>query len=163
MGLDVSCVRIKPHKIGEQVVIVPTKIIPLQEAKQYLIDIQQKEELQEKKAGKRQRTMKILIENNLLKEGDKIYLKNSIPKFMKFEKDNPYYSATITGKLGQNDAIKWDFDSKEYSISYLTWILFKDNHPEKKDPGGVNGNWNWVDATGRSLWDIAETFLNKLD
>ena len=160
-GLDISCVKITPHKIGDQVIIVPNKIIPLQEAKQYLIDIQQKEEQQEKKTGNRQRTMKILIENKLLKEGDKIYLKNALPKFMKFEKDNPYYSATITGKLGQSNAIKWDYDNNEYAISALTWIQFKENHPEKKDPGGVNGNWHWVNDRGKSLWEIAEIFLTS--
>jgi hypothetical protein len=160
-GLDISCVRITPHRIGEQVVIVPNKIIPIQEAKQYLIDIQKKEEQQEKKTGYRQRTMRILIENKLLKEGDKIYLKNGLPKFMKFEKDNPKYSATITGKLGQSNSIKWDFDNSEYAISALTWILFKENHPEKKDPGGVNGNWHWVNEKGKNLWQIAEDFITK--
>lgn len=160
-GLDISCVRITPHRIGEQVVIVPNKIIPIQEAKQYLIDIQKKEELQEKKTGYRQRTMRILIENKLLKEGDKIFLKNGLPKFMKFEKDNPKYYATITGKLGQSNSIKWDFDNSEYAISALTWMLFKENHPEQKDPGGVNGNWHWVNDKGKNLWQIAEDFITK--
>jgi hypothetical protein len=160
-GLDISCVRITPHKIGEQVVIVPNKIIPLQEAKQYLIDIQKKEEQQEKKTGYRQRTMRILIENKLLKEGDKIFLKNGLPKFMKFEKDNPVFSATITGKLGQSNSIKWDFDNNEYAISALTWMLFKEKHPEKKDPGGVNGNWHWMNEKGKNLWEIAEDFISK--
>ncbi len=160
-GLDISCIRITPHKIGDQVVIVPSKIIPLQESKQYLIDIRKKEELQEKKTGYRQRTMKILIENKLLKEGDKIFLKNGLPPFMKFEKDNPKYSATITGKLGQSDSIRWDFDGKEYAISALTWALFKENNPEHKDPGGVNGNWHWVNEKGKNLWNIAEDFITK--
>ena len=51
-GLDISCVKIKPHKIGEQIVIVPNKIIPLQEAKQYLIDIQKKEEQETRRQQK---------------------------------------------------------------------------------------------------------------
>lgn len=160
-GLDISCVRITPHRIKDQIVIVPNKIIPLQEAKQYLIDIQKKEEQQDKKTGNRARTMKILIENKLLKEGDKIFLKNGLPKFMKYEKDNPKYSATITGKLGMSNSIKWDFDDKEYAISSLTWALFKENHPQQKDPGGVNGNWHWVNSNGKNLWELAEDFISK--
>jgi hypothetical protein len=105
--------------------------------------------------------MRILIENKLLKEGDKIFLKNGLPKFMKFEKDNPKYYATITGKLGQSNSIKWDFDNSEYAISALTWMLFKENHPEQKDPGGVNGNWHWVNDKGKNLWQIAEDFITK--
>jgi hypothetical protein len=41
----------------------------------------------------------------------------------------------------------------------FTWTLFKDKHPEKKDPGGVNGNWHWVDKSGTPLWQLAENFL----
>ena len=159
-GLDISCVRIKPHRIGDKIVIVPNKIIPLQEAKQYLIDIQKKEETEDSGSSSyRPRTMKILIENKIMKEGDRILLKNALPSYMKYEKRYPEYSATITGKLGQSNAIRWDKDDQEYSISALTWSLFKDKHPEKKDPGGVNGNWHWVNKSGTSLWQLAENFL----
>lgn len=159
-GLDISCVRITPHRIGDQIVIVPNKIIPLQEAKQYLIDIQKKEDRQEKKTGNRQRTMRILLENELLKAGDQIFLKNGLPKYMNFEKDNPMFTAHITGKLGQSNAIRWDFDNHEYAISALTWNVFKEMHPEKKDPGGVNGNWHWVNEKGKNLWSMAEDFVS---
>ena len=33
-GLDISCVKITPHNLGDKIAIVPNKIIPLQEAKQ---------------------------------------------------------------------------------------------------------------------------------
>jgi hypothetical protein len=65
-GLDISCVKIKPHKIGDQIVIVPNKIIPLEEAQQYLIDIQKKEEQETKNGRNRPRTMRILIENGFI-------------------------------------------------------------------------------------------------
>lgn len=158
-GLDISCIKIKPHSIGDKIVIVPSKIIPLQEAKQYLIEIQKKEETEESGASNyRPKTMRIIIENHLLKEGDKIFLKNALPNHMKYEKNNPEFSATITGKLGQSNAIRWDKDNQEYSISALTWRLFKDKHPDKKDPGGVNGNSHWVNEKGVSLWEIAEKY-----
>ncbi len=72
-GLDISCVRIKPHKVGDQIIVIPNKIIPIQEAKQYLIEIQQKEEFKQKiNSGKKKpTTMRLLIENNYLKAGDK--------------------------------------------------------------------------------------------
>lgn len=161
-GLDISCVKIKPHKIGENIVLVPNKIIPLQEAKQYLIDIQKKEETEYASTRVlRPKTMKIILENKLLKDGDRIYLKNYLPAYMKFEKDKPEYIATITGKMGQSNAIKWQKDSQEYSISTLTWNIFKELHPEKKDPGGVNGNSHWVNENGISLWQMAEDFIAK--
>ena len=160
-GLDISCIKIMPHKIDDKIIIVPNKIIPIQEAKEYLIEIQKKEEQETSKPRYRPRTMKIIIENGLLKADDKIYLKNSLPEHIKFEGNNPAFVGTITGKLGQSNAIKWEKDQKEYAISALTWTLFKKYHPEGKDPGGVNGNWHWVNEDGTTLWDLAEAFLNK--
>ncbi|MEO0779851.1 MAG: hypothetical protein AAF146_25050 [Bacteroidota bacterium] len=159
-GLDITCVKIKPHQIGDKVAIVPSKIIPIQEAKQYLIDIQQKnEEKTEGKAKYRKRTMKILIEGKVLQEGDQIYLKNALPSYLTYEAENPTFCATITGKLGRSNAIRWAQDNAEYAISSLTWRLFKQHHPEQKDPGGVNGNWHWVNEEGITLWNLAEAFL----
>jgi hypothetical protein len=157
-GLDISCVRIKPHPIGERVAIVPTKIIPLQETQQYLIDVRKKEVVEKSHRKVRPRTMKLLIENGIIKEGDKIYLKNAVPEYLHSEKEDSLFVATITGKLGQSNSIKWDHDNKEYAISALTWQLFKKYHPEGKDPGGINGNWHWVIEKGRSLWDLAQEY-----
>lgn len=163
-GLDVSCVRIKPHKIDGRIVLVPQRIIPLQEAREYLIEIQKKEEVQ--KSGRsryRPRTMKIILENNLLKAGDRIYLKNALPEHLRYSKNDPMLEATITGKQGQSNAIKWEKDQKEYAISNLTWHIFKSTHPDGKSPGGVNGNWHWVTEGGIALWDLAEQFLRSAE
>lgn len=51
-----------------------------------------------------------IVENKIMKEGDIILLKNALLSYMEYEKDNPEYSATITGKPGQRNAIKWDAD-----------------------------------------------------
>lgn len=160
--IDISCVKITPYKIDEKVVIVPKVIIPLEEAKQYLIDIKRKEEVIETSGRKyRPKTMKILIENNLVRAGDQISLKKALPAHVQYEEGNPLFRAVITGKLGQSNAVKWDKDGEEYSISALAWKIFKDLHPDKKDPGGVNGSWHWVNNSGESLWEVAEEFLSK--
>ena len=160
-GLDISCIKIKPHQVEDKIVIVPNKIIPLQEAKQYLIDIQKKEDEEIKQRKVRPRTMKILLENKLIKEGDKIYLKNDLPNYLQYKESDPMFIATITGKMGQSNAVLWEKDGKEYSISALTWKIFKETHPEKKDPGGINGNWHWVNEEGENLWNIAQEFWEK--
>lgn len=160
--IDISCVTITPYKLQENIIIVPKVVIPLEEAKQYLIDIKRKEEEQDKaKRRYRPKTMKILIENNLVAEGEKIYLKNGLPSHVKFENNHPVFIATITGKLGQSNAILWENDNNEYSISALTWKIFKDTHSDKNDPGGVNGNCHWVNEAGKSLWEVAEEYLTR--
>lgn len=141
-------------------VIVPKVVIPLEEARQYLIDIKRKEEVKELSVRKnRPKTMKILIENNLVKAEDQLTLEYGLPSHITFDRGEPTFKATITGKLGQSDAVRWEKDGQEYSISALTWMIFKELHPEKKNPGGVNGNWHWVHSSGKTLWQIAESYL----
>ncbi|WP_375170304.1 hypothetical protein [Marinobacter sp.] len=158
--IDISCVKITPYQVGSQVVIVPKVVIPLEEARQYLIDIKRKEEVKELSVRKnRPKTMKILIENNLVAAEDKLTLEFGLPGHVTFDPNDPMFKAVITGKLGQSNAVRWEKDGQEYSISALTWMIFKELHPDKKDPGGVNGNWHWVHSSGKTLWQIAEKYL----
>ncbi len=155
-GVDISCITIKPYKVNQSVIIVPTKVIPIQEAKDYLVDIQKKEDIQLNLGKKKKpKTMKYLIQSGLLKPGQKIYLKNDLPNYLCYDSENLIYHATVTGKVGQSNSVLWDFDSKEYSISNLTWQIFWDNHPDKKVPGGVNGNVHWVTEEGINLWSLS--------
>ena len=161
--IDISCVKITPYKVADKIIIVPRVIIPLEEAKQYLIDIKIKEEELEQSThrGPKKKTMKVLIENKLVNPGDVIYLKNALPSYVHYEEDNPIFEAVITGKLGMSDAVQWKKDGSEHSISELAWRIFKDFHPEGGDPGGINGNWHWVNAAGKPLWTVAQEFLAK--
>jgi hypothetical protein len=61
-GVDISCIRITPHQFDGKVVIVPTKIIPLQEADEYLTEIQQKEEQRQESQKQYKSTIKLLID-----------------------------------------------------------------------------------------------------
>lgn len=156
-NIDITCVKITPYHFNGQSVIVPNTIIPLQEAKEYLIEIQTKE-VEQAQATKKNapRTMKFLLECGALKQGDRIFLKNGLPSWVIHKEGNPVFSATITGKNGKSNAVLWDNDSNEYAISNLTWTIFKDLHPDKKDPGGINGNWHWVNESGVTLWTLAK-------
>ena len=106
--------------------------------------------------------MKVLLENGLVSAGDEVRLKSSLPSWVKYDDADPTFHATITGKSGQSDAVMWMKDGQEYAISALTWKIFKELHPDHKDPGGVNGNAHWVRVSdGKSLWRIADEFLEK--
>jgi hypothetical protein len=155
-SLDISCVRIKPYKLSDQIIIVPNKIIPLKEAEEYLVKVQKKEQATATKNRYRPKSMSIIMDNGLLKDGDQIYLKKDLPEFLKFKDGEPKFIATITGKKGQSNAVRWGEDSQEYSISGLTWKIFTDAHPEGKTPSAMNGNWHWVTKKGKTLWDLAD-------
>ena len=158
-NVDISCVKITPYKVDENIVIVPKVIIPLEEAKQYLIDIKRKEEVKEQSGQNWRRTMNILIENNLVREGDEIFLKNDLPSYVEYEEGNPVFHGAITGKLGQSNAVKWSNDGEEYSISGLTDLIFKNHHPEQRSSGALNGNRHWVNSDGKSLLTLAGEYL----
>ncbi len=158
--IDITCVQLRPYQHKGSIIIVPRVLIPLAEAKEYLIDIKTKEvSLEESVKARRPRIMQVILENGLLKAGDPIYLKNALPTWVKYSENDPTFKAKMTGKSGQSNAVSWEKDGEEYSISNLTWRIFTNLHPEKKEYGGLSGAWHWVDTTGRSLGQIADEFL----
>lgn len=159
--INISCVKITPYKVGNQLVIVPKVIIPLEDANQYIINIKEKEKEREQSSRRiRSQTMRILIENGLVKAGDTIYCKNGLPSYLHYDDNDSTFQAVITGKFGQG-AVRWKKDDSEYSVSALACKIFKDLHPEGRDPGGVNGNTHWVRSDGRSLGEVADEFLSN--
>ncbi len=159
-GMDISCVRIKPHKVGDQIIVVPNKIIPLQEAQQYQVEIQQKEEArQQSSRTKRPTTIKLLVESGQIQVGQKIYLERFLPDYLHpASRTDLKYVAEITGKLGKYNAVRWLFDNKEYLISNLTHTIFQTYHPTNEPPSALQGGIYWVAEDGQSLADMA----NKL-
>lgn len=158
-GVDLSCVKITPYQVEGKIIIVPRVLIPLEEAQQYLIGIQAKEQDRQPTRRMRRRSLNILLENQLVKAGDKIYLKNALPSYLKFQAGDTTFEAEITGLMGQSDAVRWAKDGQPYSLSNLAWTIFKAHHPEGRDPGGVSGAWHWVTEGGKSLWELAENHL----
>ena len=154
--IDIRCVEITPYQVDEQVIIVPKVVIPLEEAGQYLTAIKRKEEEREQSGRKnRPPTITILLDNHLVQKGEAIFfLKSALPDSIKYDKEDPTFKATITGKRGQSDAVKWERDGEEYSITGVTRKILKDLHPEK-DPH-FNGSWYWGNADGKPLAAIAE-------
>ena len=159
--IDISCVEVAPYSINGQIIIVPKVIIPLAEAQQYLIEIKKKEEQEKSKTQTRPKTKRILLDNKLIHEGQSISLRNGLPKYVQYDEKNEIFQATLTTNYGNGKGVIWAKDGKEYSISTLTWQIFKDMHPENKDPGGINGNIHWVTDDGTCLFDVADDFYNK--
>ncbi len=156
-GMDISCVRIKPHKVGDQIIVVPSKIIPLQEAQHYQVEIQQKEESRQQSSRiKRPTTIKLLVESGQIQIGQKIYLERFLPDYLRpANRTDLRYVAEITGKLGKDNAIRWLNDGKEYSISNLTHTIFQTYHPTNEQPSALQGGIYWVVEDGQSLADMA--------
>lgn len=162
-GLDITCVRIKPHVVGHHIIVIPTIIIPIQEAKQYLIEVQEKEEAKQHVTDrvKRPTTIRMLLNNDCIKAGDRIFLKDYLPDFFPTDIDPDYVTAIITGKMGKADGVKWLHDEKEYSITNLTKVIFQELHPEKVQPGSLAGGLYWQTEQGKNLYKWADEVWSK--
>lgn len=156
-GIDIGCIRMTPYAVGDECVVVPSRIIPLPETESYQVQIQRKEERRSDEAvAKRQSlTFPLLLEKGVLKVGDRLYLRNALKNGLLYDPADPKFHAVVTGERGSR-SVKWEADNGYYSISNLTWNIFKDAHPQKANPGGVNGNWFWEMEDGRNLWDLAQ-------
>ena len=44
-GIDITCIKLEPYKIGEDIIIKPDTIVPLPEAKDYIIQVEQKKKM----------------------------------------------------------------------------------------------------------------------
>lgn len=157
-GLDITCVRIKPHLVEDKIIVIPTIIIPIQEAKQYLIQVQEKEEAKRhvRNKVKRPTTIRILLNNDCVKPGDRIFLRDGLPDFFPINVAPDYITAVVTGKMGKADSVRWLHDGKEYSISNLTHVIFKQLHPENAHPGALAGGLYWQTEHGRNLYEWAD-------
>lgn len=156
-NMDISCVEIVPYKVRDSIIIASTVVIPLKSALAYQIEIKSKEEEREQAAQSgRLDTMRTLLDNGAIKEGQVIFFKNGLPPYVQYDQGSPVFEAVVTGKYNRRNAIKWKKDDTEYSLSGLAWKILKDLHPENKDPGGLSGKWYWTNAEGVSLGHLEE-------
>lgn len=161
VGLDISCVRIVPYKVSDNIVVVPTKIIPLQEAKQYLIELQQKEEGREQQAvqSSRPETFALLMENGYLAVGDNIYLRDKLPSYLNSEvdaaPDSTQFRAEVLARQGKSYTVRWAHDGQAYSLMNLTQTVFQAFHPTGIRPAGMQAGRHWRLPNGRNLVELA--------
>ncbi len=160
--IDISCVSITPYKVDDKYIIVPKVIIPLDETEQYMVQIKRKEEREKKARKYAKKSLIILLENGAVQAEEEIRLKSALPSHVNYDQNDDTFKAFITGKTGQSNGIRWAKDGKEYSISKLTWCIFKDLHPEQEPVKSVNGTAHWVNFKGESLWSMAKE-IDKLE
>lgn len=153
-GLDISCVRITPHQVDENLIIVPTMIIPLPEAESYMVKIKEKQDATRgERSTRKHLTFPNLIRQGLLKEGDILFLSENLPSYVHASEADERLMAEVTGKL-KADALRWKIDGQTYSVSGLAWKILSMFHPDGAVPGGVNGNVYWAKERGVCLWEL---------
>ncbi|MEO5928388.1 MAG: hypothetical protein ABIR47_00515, partial [Candidatus Kapaibacterium sp.] len=117
-GLDIRCIEANLYTLDGTYYIDIDQVIPLPSANDYQVRIREKTIKAEREAfvKRRGRTLDIMIEHELLKEGTRLRLIYLPKPGLEITDDRARYATfNNTGIHG----ITWDYDGKSYSLSSL--------------------------------------------
>lgn len=152
-GIDISCVKLSPHDVDGRIMVVPTLIIPLKEAREYQIEIAQKEKAQvqaQERVDRARFDFKKLLERNILCEGQVLTFK--APDWAAVPSGDPMLQAVVTG---YPPVLRWKHDQQTYSPSRLGSVILAAIHREHNPPkGDPQAKKRWVNQDGTSLEEL---------
>jgi hypothetical protein len=135
-SVDISCISINAYAIEEgRYIIVPDRIYPVREIEELIVKVRKKEAAQESAAQSRTpRSLPLLVERGLLKDGDRVVLKHMLPTYVQphFDEANPVFQGTIVVTPDGPPGIRWTADNKVYSPSRLAVTVFEQYRPKDK-------------------------------
>lgn len=148
-GLDISCVRISAYERNGEYLVQGQQIIPVPEAEEYMTKRREKEEKQQ--SSQRKSTLIVLRDRGVLQEGDEVLFNEEFlsEDWMpddaedRWDPNDDFWRATMTGKWGQSNNVRWHYDNETYSFTGLTRAVLRDLYDEE-DPY-FSGPWTyWV-------------------
>ncbi|MBK1986559.1 hypothetical protein A0J48_003195 [Sphaerospermopsis aphanizomenoides BCCUSP55] len=119
-GIDIRCIKLKLYEINNEIFLNIEQIIPLSSAQDYQVKSREKTNQAVREASNQQRrekSIKILIDYGKLKDGTRIYLRQS-PKPGLNINDIDKDAKDATFQAIQKN-FKWDLDGENYSLSTL--------------------------------------------
>lgn len=114
--LNIRCLEIKLYKIHEELYLDVEQVIPLPAAEEYLIGITKKatEAEEQVKAKRRERSIRVLVDQGILKKGSRLHLIKFPRPGMTIVDDQAKRATFLEGQ-----SVRWDYDNKNYSLSAL--------------------------------------------
>lgn len=150
--IDIKCVRIRLQKDNDSLYFDIQQIIPLPEASDYQVRLNEKavEERFVRRERKREQSIVTkLFNSNKLKVGQKVFLKPAINQGI----DKELVTATIT-KTGRN-CLQIKGDSKFYSFSSLRGKFINEHKLSDIRPDwGFNLRHDWITEKGKTLNEL---------
>ncbi|WP_372909501.1 hypothetical protein [Salinigranum sp.] len=127
-GLDISCVRLSTYEFEGEYLIQGQPIIPVPESEEYMTKRREKQEKQHDSQGRRPRGIKLLLEQGVVREGDEILFNEAMfeadwcPEGVeeRWDPEDEFWQAVVTGKKGRSNNVKWRYDGQEYSFTGLS-------------------------------------------
>ena len=144
-GMDITCVRIEAYEHRDRILLNSQQVIPVTEAEEYMTKRREKQEKQES-TGDYQTTLSVLLERNILAEGDIVVFDESqVPDDAdrKWDADDDFWRARVTGKQGQTNALVWLHDDQPYSFTGAAKELLQQLTGRDKDKA-LSGYEYWT-------------------
>ena len=142
--LDVKCVQAIPYKLGEELLIDISQVIPLKEAADYQVEKAEKERearAAQKKRTQGEKTHKILTREGFIKQGTVITLLPSSKEGGNINPKDSKRRATFTDNEGE---VVWEEDGESYKSLNKLCIHMRDNHSFPFPTGQMNGYQLWA-------------------
>lgn len=162
-GLDISCVRITAYERDGEYLVQGQQIIPVPETEEYMTKRRQKEKKQQ--SSQRQSTLTVLRDRGVLQKGDEVLFNEEFlsEDWMpddaedRWDSDDGFWRATMTGMWGQSNNVRWQYDNETYSFTGLTREVLRDLYNEE-DPyfSEVFSYWVHPDFDGKQLSQLRE-------
>lgn len=156
-GLDIACVRFEAYEHDGRVLVQGQTVIPVPEAEEYMTKRREKKE-QEKRSKQRPRGIVVLLDRDVLVPGDVVVFnpdKHTKEFQRKFDPEDDYWRAEITGRTGMSDNVRWLHDDETYSFTRLAKVIL-DEQTGRDPDRTLNGYKFWVhpEFERRTLKDL---------
>lgn len=121
-GLDIACVELEAHQQDGEMFVSSRRVLPIQEAEEYMAKRRQKERQQSRSSSRAERAITVLLEAGLVKEGDiVVFDEEKVPDEADrpYDSDKDFWRGRITGKTGRSNNVEWLENGSEYSFTAL--------------------------------------------
>lgn len=163
--MDITCTRIEAYTHRDRVILNSQQVIPIPEAEEYLTKRREKQEKQSKTSLTF--TLPTLLDRGVLQEGDVVIFDESkVPadSDREYDPEDDYWRATVTGKQGQQNNVRWLYDGETYSFTGLTReILYQLVGRDKNDPLNGYKYWTHPAIEGQTLLALREAGASAAD
>ncbi|MFC6939138.1 hypothetical protein ACFQE8_04060 [Salinirubellus sp. GCM10025818] len=165
-GLDITCTRVEAYEHRDRVLLNSQQVIPIAEAEEYMTKRREKDAEQEAR-GEYQTTLDILREEGLVEAEEKVYFDpEKIPASapQEWDEDDEFWWATVTGKTGQRNNVRWEHAETEYSFTGLSKELLHRLVDRDKEEA-LNGYDYWCHPYygGQTLYDLRSADVTSSD
>lgn len=164
--IDITCVTVTAHEYKDEILLSKRQVIPVAEAEEYMTRRREKDRDKDQ-TEQRDRSIIVLLERGILQEGDRVEFcedKKPDQDEWKFEPDDDFWRAEVTGKTGRTNNVQWYHDDETYSFTRLTKTLL-DELMVSDRPARLNGYRYWChpEFEYRSLLDLRNSQVEASD